>query len=109
MIDQPEPPAPSRRLVVQARARGEIADAHAWYEAQARGLGAEYLRALDAVLQRVAREPALYAPVHGTVRRAMLRRFPYGVFYTESADRLVVLAVIHARQDPQRWPTRAAR
>ena len=109
MIDQPEPPDPSRRLVVQARAAEEIAAAHAWYDGQAPGLGAEFVRAVDAVLQRIAREPALHALVHGRVRRALLRRFPYGVFYAESGDTVVVLAVVHARRHPRHWPTRPAR
>jgi plasmid stabilization system protein ParE len=109
MIDHPEPPAAGRRLVVELRARTEIATAYAWYEEQAPGLGAEFLRALDAVLQRLAREPALYAVVHGRVRRALLRRFPYGVFYAEAGEAVVVLAVVHAHRHPRHWPGRPAR
>ena len=109
MIDHHEPPALSRRLVVQPRARADIADAFSWYEAQAPGLGTEFVRALDAVLRRVQRAPELAAPVRGPVRRALLRRFPYGVFYRAYEDYLVVLAVLHARRSPARWPGRPAR
>jgi plasmid stabilization system protein ParE len=110
VIDQPdEPPAPSRRLVIVPRAEAEMQAAFEWYESQSVGLGAELVRALDAVLQRIQREPTLYAVVRPGVRRALLRRFPYGVFYAEYPDRVTVLAFVHARQDPRRWPARPAR
>lgn len=112
MIDDPEPPAPGRRLVVAPRAREEIARAAAWYDEQAPGLGAEFVRALDVALQRIVREPDLHAIVHGRVRRALLRRFPYGVFHVASGDAVVVLAVVlavvHAHRHSRRWPGRTA-
>ena len=75
-----------------------------WYETQAIGLGAEFLRALDAVFAAVAREPERYARTSAIVRRALVRRFPCGVFYRDSPDRVVILGVIHARRDWRRWP-----
>jgi len=108
VIDQPETPA-RRRLVVQPRAREEIAEAHRWYETQRPGLGAEFMSALDAILKRVHREPALHPQVHGHIRRALLRRFPYGVFYAESDDAVLIVAVVHVRQDPAGWPARPSR
>ena len=90
-------------------ARTELVDAHAWYEAQSPGLGAEFVRAVDATLQRALREPEASAAVHGSIRRALVRRFPYGVFYHAITDEVVVLAVVHARRNPRRWPGRPAR
>ena len=109
MIDDPEPPAWSRRLVVAPRAREDIARAVAWYHEQAPGLGAEFLRALDIALQRIVREPEPHPIVHGRVRRALLPRFPYGVFHAESGDAVVVLAVVHAHRHPRTWPGRPTR
>jgi toxin ParE1/3/4 len=45
--------------------------------------------------------------VRPRIRRALLKRFPYGVFYTEFPDRIQVIAIIHSRKHPARWPRRA--
>ena len=96
-----------RRLVVSPRATAEATLAAEWYETQAIGLGGEFLRALDAVFAAITREPERFARTSATVRRALVRRFPYGVFFREYADRVVVLGVIHARRDWHRWPSGA--
>ena len=49
----------------------------------------------------------MYAVVRGRTRRALLRRFPYGVFCAEHADEVVVLAIVHSHADPRRWQERA--
>lgn len=44
------------------------------------------------------------ADVRGNVRRAIVTRFPYAVFYQVEPKRVVVLAVIHTARDPRLWP-----
>jgi plasmid stabilization system protein ParE len=61
------------------------------------------LRAVDACLARIARQPEAYALQHKRVRRARLRRFPYGVYYTIREDGIDVLAVYHGRRRPRRF------
>ena len=61
----------------KAAARADIRQAVVWYEAQATGLGAEFMRSVALVEAQLSREPALYAPVRGPIRRAVLRKFPY--------------------------------
>ncbi len=102
--------AGARRLVVLAAAEAETASAHDWYEAQSVGLGAEFLRAVEAVLASIQRTPTLYPVVRGRTRRALLRRFPYGVFFydREEGHEVVVVAVVHGRRHPQVWQSRAS-
>jgi plasmid stabilization system protein ParE len=109
MTDQPEPPAPNRRLVLLRRAEAEIEEGRGWYEEQAPGLGRAFVLAVDATLTGIQEYPAAHAEVRPRVRRALVRGFPYGVFYTEYPDRIIVLAVVHARRHPRRWPSRPTR
>jgi plasmid stabilization system protein ParE len=88
-------------LSFRARAEAELDEAFSWYEAQLPGLGEAFLRSVDACMARIARHPEAYAQVHGPVRRASLRRFPYGVFYVVREDRIDVLAVYHGRRRPR--------
>jgi len=40
---------------------------------------------------------------HGRVRRARLRRLPYGIYDTVREDFIGVLAVYHGRRRPRRF------
>lgn len=85
MIDHGEP-SPSARLVIQPRAQDEIAEAFEWYESQRLGLGIEFVHALDVSFAQIQRDPAHFPRVKKRIRRALLRHFPYGVFFAEFDD-----------------------
>jgi plasmid stabilization system protein ParE len=44
--------------------------------------------------------------VHRGVRRQLLRRFPYGLFYRLIEGQVVVVACFHARRNPRVWRSR---
>jgi plasmid stabilization system protein ParE len=92
----------SRRVVFLAEAEAEIAEAVDWYETRGKGLGADFMRSLEATLAAVQRVPTQYQIVKGQARRAVLRRFPYSVVYTPSGHEIVVLACFHSRRDPRK-------
>ncbi len=85
-------------VLMQREAEADVRAAYQWYEAQDDGLGEEFLRAIDARLAAIQRNPFAYVTVHKDVRRALLRRFPYALFYFTEADRIVVMACFHARR-----------
>lgn len=92
------------RLRVSDRAALEIGEAYEWYQEQRAGLGVEFLEALDAQYQAIIESPQLYAETHRGVRRALLRRFPYGVFCASKGEVISVLAVGQTSRSPRRWP-----
>lgn len=96
----------TRRLVFRPEAEVELTEAVDWYEGRSQGLGAEFLRSLDAIIAQVQRQPTLYPLVFGTARRATLRRFPYSLIYTVHDNELLIAACIHSRRDPTRWQKR---
>ncbi|MGI0490880.1 type II toxin-antitoxin system RelE/ParE family toxin [Alkalinema pantanalense CENA528] len=74
-----------------------------WYEDQELGLGEEFLRCVDACVQFIQRNPEMYPIAHESYRRAIARRFPYVVFYEYSDTIIVVYAVFHCSQNPEKW------
>lgn len=94
------------RLVVRAAAEADINGAALWYEQRSPGLGTEFLRAVDVALAEIARMPARYPLVHREARRALLRRFPYAVYFVATPKLISVVACMHARRDPRRWEER---
>jgi len=95
-----------RDLIIRPKAEAELSDAFGWYEDQVPGLGADYLNAVEASLYAIKRNPEIYPVVHGTIRRCLIRRFPYALFYLAEPSRIVVLAVLHVRRNPAAWKKR---
>ena len=94
------------KVVVRPEAAREIQEAFDWYEGRSEGLGLEFLRAADACLSGVQRNPSAFQPLHEQVRRALLRKFPYALFYLLSDDTIVVVACFHIRRSPADWQRR---
>jgi toxin ParE1/3/4 len=68
-------------LVIRPEAEAEIAEAYDYYEAVSEGLGSAFLLAVEACLDSIQRSPEMYAAFYKDIRRGLLRRFPYGIFY----------------------------
>lgn len=92
------------RLKFSSRALREIGEAQEWYELQSPGLGEEFIAAIELQLKRLEQAPLLYAEVIPRVRRTLLPRFPYGLFYAVKGDLIYVLAVLHDARSPKQWP-----
>ncbi|HUF17500.1 MAG TPA: type II toxin-antitoxin system RelE/ParE family toxin [Thermoanaerobaculia bacterium] len=82
----------------------DVERAFGWYEAQRKGLGSQFREELNIVLDLIAANPESSPIVRTRIRRAVLRRFPYLVFYLVERQQIVVLACLHASRDPTRWP-----
>lgn len=95
------------RLRFTPRAVRELEEQYSWYEFQRRGLGDEYFASASSAFDSIRSNPAIYSVVRPRVRRASMARFPYGVFYTASAEAVTVLAIVHGRRHPKAWPRRS--
>jgi hypothetical protein len=78
----------ARRVVVQRQSDLDIQAAALWYEDQQPGLGMRFLSELDVVFQRIESNPKQFPQLEREVRRALLHRFPYGVYFVEGRMRL---------------------
>ena len=96
----------SRPLILRLDAEEDVAAAYHWYEERSPGLGAEFLRAVDAGLASIERNPEGNQELYKHARRALLRRFPYGLFYVSSPELIEVIGCIHTRRHPRRWRSR---
>jgi plasmid stabilization system protein ParE len=96
------------RFLFRPAAVDELREARDWYEAQRAGLGAELGQVVSGSLEHIAAQPAAFPEVVPGVRRAVIDRFPYGIFYRQIPDAIEVLAVFHHRRDPSIWRARAA-
>jgi len=85
-------------LVFRPEVREEVDEAYTWYESQQLGLGDEFLDCIDEMLDRICQMPESYPVVYRDVRRSVVRRFPYAVYYRIVSSRVIVTAIFLALQ-----------
>lgn len=93
-------------VVLRPEAETDVAAAYQYYVEAEPDLAQQFIDELDRLLLRLSTFPRSAQPVHGygTVRRALLRRFPFAVFSIVGDDEIIVLRAIHTARSPQEWP-----
>ena len=93
-------------VLVRAAAAADIDAAYLWYEKQRAGLSEEFPLEVEAVRERILRNPDTFPVMHRHTRRVLLKRFPYAMYYRLAGDLVIVVACMHGRRDPKRLVTR---
>ena len=96
-------------VITRDEAEADIAEAAIWYERRCTGLGAEFVRSVDACFAIISRQPEAFPVVYRQARLALLRKFPYLVIYRVFPDFVSVVAVIHGRRHPRHWRSRISK
>lgn len=86
-------------LVLRDEAEADILEAFRWYESKRVGLGDDFVGEVDAAFDRALEAPQSFPIVYRTLRRIVLRRFPYLVYFRHETDAVQVFAVLHGRRD----------
>ena len=92
------------RVRIRAAAREDIRDARDWYDDNVPGLGLQLGESLDDAIHLIEQNPMMFPAVHGHVRRALTRRFPYAIYFVVKDDRVSVLRVLHQARNPRTIP-----
>ena len=91
----------SLRVEFLSGADAELQEVFNRFEDYLDGFGVEFLTVVDAYLARIAAFPEI-APIYlESVRRQVMQRFPYGIFYEPQPTRILVTAILDLRQDEQ--------
>jgi plasmid stabilization system protein ParE len=96
----------SLKVYLRPEAETDIEEAAIWYEEQRQGLGQEFLDDVLSLCETVSENPAIYPVVHRRTRRALIRQFPFGVYFRIEDKQVIVVAVIHGSRHPRRWRQR---
>lgn len=85
----------------EREATEDALEAYDWYERQRPGLGARFRDALDSAIRRIAEAPTTYPIIRRNVRRVVVHRFPYAVYYRVYPEGISVIAVFHGKRNPR--------
>lgn len=87
-------------------AEAEFLDAIEYYEGCKPGLGYEFAIEVHSTIENILSYPNAWTILEENIRRCQVRRFPYGIVYSQDGDVIFVLAVMHLHRDPDCWKNR---
>jgi plasmid stabilization system protein ParE len=80
-------------------AEAEFKEAFNWYEGQRIGLGHSLVICIDACLDNLNRHPFYGTPIHVDVRRVLIKKFPYGLYYRVIKSDIEIIGFRHFRRE----------
>jgi plasmid stabilization system protein ParE len=86
-------------LKLRSKALADLHEIRLWYHDIDPSVEMRFLSALNGCLDRILAFPFSYQIVYRNSRRALLDKFPYGVFYLIQDDRIAVLAILHLKRN----------
>jgi plasmid stabilization system protein ParE len=88
-------------LLIGPEARKDIMAAAEWYDERQAGLGPQFVAAIEQTFAQIAAGPKRFAQAHRGLRRALVHKYPYAVYFEDRGANQIVLAVVHQRRDPK--------
>jgi plasmid stabilization system protein ParE len=96
----------TRPVLLEPEAERDITEAAAWYNAQRPGLGTDFMTEARRTMALVESGPERFPRVADEIRRILLHRFPYGLYYVIDPEVVAVIACVHGRRHPDTWRAR---
>jgi toxin ParE1/3/4 len=87
-------------------ALAEFIAAGLYYNRQVPGLGDAFVMEIEAGVAKILATPHTWRLVEDDVRRYLVNRFPYGIYFTIENEAVVIWAIKHLRRDPDYWQQR---
>ena len=94
------------RLIINPFAEQDILDARDWYNEQKENLGNELIQEIKQTVSSIKDNPLKFPEIKKGIRRAIVSRFPYSIFFTLNAPIVNVFALFHTSRNPKVWTMR---
>ncbi len=69
-------------------------------------LGEAFVEEVEAAVERILSHPQAWPCIEANVRRCLLHRFPFGVYYCVEDEAIVIYALMHMSRRPDYWQGR---
>jgi plasmid stabilization system protein ParE len=84
----------------------ELIEAADYYEEREAGLGHDFAMEIYSTIERITAFPAAWPETDAGIRRCLVRRFPYGILYSEDRNTIFIVAIMHLHRKPDYWKHR---
>lgn len=90
------------KLIILERAVSELEDACLYYNVQVSGLGFEFEKEIFLLLELINDKPLLFPVKFAHIREAVVKRFPFVINFEVSEKVIIVSAIFHTKQSPDK-------
>ncbi len=97
------------QVIQHPDATAELTEAGQVYEQKIPTLGAQFLDAVDEAVSVIGLHPERWHIIEEDVRRYLMPRFPYAIYYRVLPDQIRILAFKHHSRHPDYWRYRVSR
>jgi len=87
-----------RRVIPSPDAEEHIRSAIRWYQNQDSDLPLRFSAELDTALARVAKNPYQFPIINNEIQRALMKRFPYAIYFIVHPEAVLIASVLHQRR-----------
>ena len=77
-----------------------------FYEDKEEGLGRDFALEIYSTVERILSYPIAWPILEDDIRRSLVRRFPYGVLYSQLDEEIIIVAIMHLNREPNYWKSR---
>lgn len=95
-----------RKVLVDPAVIQDIQEASDYYNREQPGLGKTFRNYVENAFEKIAKQPAIYKFMFKPYRGCILDKFPFIVYFRETADMVYIIGVFHQRRHPDRWRER---
>lgn len=88
------------QIVFTHEARQDIIETENWYEENRTGLGELFTGAFISSLNKIQLNPGLYPNHYSDIKKCIIKKFPYSIYYYIDEKRIVVLGCFHFKRNP---------
>ena len=87
-------------------ARKELIDAIDYYNECQDKLGIIFAEEIYKSIQLILQFSQAWSPFSKNTRRCIMNRFPYGIIYQETKNKIIIIAVMQLNREPLYWHKR---
>jgi len=80
----------------------EAVEAREWYASRRDLLGIAFFREMERQIQNIADNPMRFPVIYNDVRRAILMKFPYILYFKIENESAIVIACFHSSRNPSK-------
>lgn len=84
-------------------AYNEMEESKDYYNLQKDNFGLDFKSDVFKAIKNIASNPNLYPIISNNIRRCLLHRFPFSIFYSIVENRVVILSIAHQHRKPNHW------
>ncbi len=93
----------AKAIEYHAGARVDFDESFDWYAERSAGAAIGFASAVDEAIAKIVADPGRFPAAFRGCRYCSLQQLPFRVVFREETNRLVVVAIAHAKRRPRYW------